>query len=35
MKLWETGKFKEIYNTWYGPKSKYALPLNFEMEIWP
>ncbi len=35
MKLWETGKFKEIYNKWYGPNTKYALPLSFEMEVWP
>lgn len=35
MKLWETGKFKQLYDKWYGPNTKYALPLNYEMEIWP
>ena len=35
IEAWETGEFEEIYNRWYGPGTKYELPLNFEIEIWP
>lgn len=33
--LWNTGEYLNIYNKWFGPKSKYYLPLSWEMEIWP
>lgn len=35
MEAWETGEFEEIYNVWYGPGTKYELPLSFEIELWP
>jgi polar amino acid transport system substrate-binding protein len=33
--LWNSGEYMNIYNKWFGPDSKYYLPLNWEMEIWP
>lgn len=35
MEMWESGEFEHIYNRWYGPETKYELPLNFRMELWP
>jgi len=35
MELWDSGQFKSIYDKWYGPGTKYELPLNFKMETWP
>ena len=35
MEAWESGEFQEIYNTRYGPGTKYELPLSFEIENWP
>lgn len=35
IELWQSGEFKKIYDKWYGPGTKYELPLNFEMEVWP
>jgi polar amino acid transport system substrate-binding protein len=34
-KMWTSGKYKEIYNKWFGPDTNYTLPLEWEMEIWP
>ncbi len=34
-KMWTSGKYKEIYNKWFGPDTAYSLPLDWEMEIWP
>ncbi|WP_439951213.1 ABC transporter substrate-binding protein [Desulfoplanes formicivorans] len=33
--LWNSGEYQKIYNKWFGPDSKYYLPLNWKMEIWP
>ena len=33
--LWNTGEYLKIYNKWFGPESKYYLPLSWQMEIWP
>ena len=33
--LWNSGEYQKIYNKWFGPDSKYYLPLNWEMETWP
>jgi len=33
--LWNTGEYLKIYNKWFGPDSKYYLPLSWKMEIWP
>ncbi len=33
--LWNSGEYLKIYNKWFGPDSKYYLPLNWKMEIWP
>jgi polar amino acid transport system substrate-binding protein len=33
--MWKSGKYKEIYNKWFGPDTKYHLPLDWEMTTWP
>ncbi|MFW6243804.1 MAG: ABC transporter substrate-binding protein [Desulfovibrionales bacterium] len=33
--LWNSGEYHEIYNKWFGPDTKYYLPLTWEMETWP
>ncbi|WP_462323406.1 ABC transporter substrate-binding protein [Desulfoplanes sp.] len=33
--LWNSGEYLNIYKKWFGPDSKYYLPLNWKMEIWP
>ena len=33
MEAWESGEFQEIHNTWYGPGTKYELPLSFESKF--
>ncbi len=33
--LWSSSTYLKIYNKWFGPKTQYYLPLEWEMEIWP
>jgi polar amino acid transport system substrate-binding protein len=33
--MWESGEYQELYNKWFGPDTKYYLPLEWEMEVWP
>ncbi len=33
--LWTSGSYAKIYNRWFGPESKYPLPLQWEMTVWP
>lgn len=33
--MWKDGKYMEIYNKWYGPKSPYAFPMTEQVEMWP
>ena len=33
--MWNDGSYEKIYLKWFGPDTKYYLPLNWEMEVWP
>ena len=33
--MWNSGEYQKIYNKWFGPNTKFHLPLNWKMEIWP
>lgn len=33
--IWKSGKYSEIYKKWFGPDSKYHIPLKWEMTLWP
>ncbi|MDD4951975.1 MAG: ABC transporter substrate-binding protein [Desulfovibrionaceae bacterium] len=35
MEMWTSGEYKKIYDKWFGPDTKYYLPLTWQMEIWP
>lgn len=35
MDLWTSGRYAEIYKTWFGGKSGFLFPLDFTMEVWP
>lgn len=35
MEMWKSGDYKKIYNKWFGPDTKYYLPLTWNMELWP
>jgi len=35
IKMWNSGDWLEIYNTWLGPDTNYYMPLTWDMEIWP
>lgn len=35
MELWESGEYHKLYTKWFGPDSKYPIPLGGEIEIWP
>ena len=33
--MWNSGVYVEIYHKWFGPKTRYYLPLDWEMVTWP
>lgn len=33
--LWTSGEYKKLYDKWFGPNTKYYLPLDWKMEVWP
>ncbi len=33
--MWVSGDYQKIYDKWFGKDTKYYLPLNWKMEIWP
>lgn len=33
--LWTSGEYKKMYDKWFGPNTKYYLPLDWKMEVWP
>ena len=33
--MWRSGEYAKIYEKWMGPKTKYAIPLTWKMDIWP
>jgi ABC-type amino acid transport substrate-binding protein len=35
MDLWVSGRYAEIYETWFGKEARVRLPLDFTMEVWP
>ena len=35
MNMWETGKFQEYYDKWFGENTKFYIPLTWKMELWP
>ncbi len=35
IKMWKSGDYKKAYNKWFGPDTKYYLPLTWNMEVWP
>ncbi|WP_432737064.1 ABC transporter substrate-binding protein [Maridesulfovibrio sp. FT414] len=35
IKMWKSGDYKKMYDKWFGPDTKYYLPLTWNMEIWP
>ena len=35
MDLWVSGRYAEIYETWFGKGAAVRLPLDFTMEVWP
>jgi len=35
MELWVSGRYAEIYRTWFGSEAAVVLPLDFTMEVWP
>ncbi|SDK74973.1 polar amino acid transport system substrate-binding protein [Maridesulfovibrio ferrireducens] len=35
IEMWKSGDYKKIYDRWFGADTKYALPLTWQMEIWP
>jgi polar amino acid transport system substrate-binding protein len=35
MDLWASGEFKKIYEKWFGKDTKFYIPLEWTMEVWP
>jgi polar amino acid transport system substrate-binding protein len=35
MEMWNDGTYKKIYDKWLGPKTKFYMPLTWEMETIP
>ena len=35
MELWNTGEYQKIYDKWFGKDTKFYIPLNWKMEVWP
>ncbi|ABB38228.1 ABC-type transporter, periplasmic subunit family 3 [Oleidesulfovibrio alaskensis G20] len=33
--MWRSGEYEKVYNKWFGPDSRYYLPLTWTMELWP
>lgn len=33
--MWVSGEYKKIYEKWFGKDTKYYLPLDWQMELWP
>ena len=33
--IWKDGTYKQIYDKWFGPNSKYPFPLTSKIEMWP
>jgi polar amino acid transport system substrate-binding protein len=35
MEMWNSGDYKKLYDKWFGPNTKFYIPLEWKMEIWP
>lgn len=36
MEMWKSGEYQKTYDKWFGPETKFSIPLNgWAMEIWP
>ncbi len=35
MDMWRSGKYLEMYTKWFGPTTKFHIPLQWNMELWP
>jgi polar amino acid transport system substrate-binding protein len=35
VEMWVSGEYHAIYNKWFGPDTRYYLPTDWEMEVWP
>ena len=33
--MWTSGDYEKTYNKWFGPDTKFYLPLDWQMEVWP
>ncbi|GFM37642.1 ABC transporter substrate-binding protein [Desulfovibrio psychrotolerans] len=35
MEMWRSGEYKTTYDKWFGPETRFYLPLTWTMELWP
>lgn len=35
MELWESGQYEKLYNKWLGKDTKYYIPMEGKLEVWP
>ncbi len=35
MEMWKSGEYQKLYDKWFGPTTKFPIPLEWTMEIWP
>jgi polar amino acid transport system substrate-binding protein len=35
MEMWKSGEYQKTYDKWFGPNTKFPIPLSWTMEIWP
>lgn len=35
MEMWKSGEYQKLYDKWFGESTKFAIPLNWKMELWP
>ena len=35
MEMWKSGEYQKLYDKWFGEKTKFYIPLEWTMEIWP
>lgn len=35
MEMWRSGEYQKLYDKWFGQNTKFYIPLNWTMELWP
>jgi polar amino acid transport system substrate-binding protein len=35
MEMWKSGEYQKLYDKWFGEKTKFYIPLTWQMEVWP